>query len=120
MGRDPSANARRWGEQAFRSTSVRAPLEDAREAFDRVSSLGGDLSGRIRHVGSRTFCRHGDGWVQAEVYDLGGEPELVRIQAFSTEYFALLTKHPQISGVLAIGDAVCFLPEGQVYLISTS
>jgi hypothetical protein len=106
------------GGAAVRASRFIGRLKDARLALDRASSLGGELSGSIRHVGSRTFYRHGSGWVQAEVYDLTGEPTLVKITAYAPEYFTLLDAHPEVARILAIGDSVCFLLDGTVYLIS--
>jgi hypothetical protein len=94
-----------FGSSIELSKHVKA-LREARSAGDRI---GGTI---IRRVGNRTFYHRFGLYVEAPILDLEAkeiDKRLVRIEAFSPEYFALLKKTPNLSGVLALGNSLLFL-----------
>lgn len=80
----------------------------------RESRAGEDaISGAfIRRAGNRTFFHKAGLYVESPILDM--EPEaiqkkLVRIEAFSKDYFDLLQKKPDLSKVLALGNSLLFV-----------
>ena len=73
---------------------------------DRMKSL-------MRLVEGVAFYKRGDVWVQA---DLPAKPKIEEVEAFSEEYFDLITKDPKIGKFLALGR-VDFVWDGVVYKI---
>ncbi len=56
-------------------------------------------------AGGRTFYRVGDRWVD-QACSAEWEKRAVRIEAFSTEYFELLAKAPDLKAVFALGNRI--------------
>ncbi len=92
-----------------------------------AADLAGALSGRfaasvlgekreeqalVTRVGSRTFYRIGERWVDAE-YDK--KIETRKIEAFSEEYFELIHKHPDLAKCFALGEQVVVMVIATAY-----
>lgn len=104
----------------------RGYFSDAIALSKEVKSLrekrtaGGDIAGGlVRRVGNRTFLVRDGLTVESAILDLDSEAllkTLVRIEAFSPEYFELLKKKG-VARILALGDSVIFLDGGKAIQI---
>lgn len=111
------------GERNTRTWTDASPIElskavrELREARSEDGQVGGAL---VRRVGERTFyLRHGL-TVESPILDLDAaviEKRLVRIEAFSKEYFDLLAARPTLAKVLAISDRILFVDGEKLYLV---
>ena len=66
----------------------------------------------VERVGTRTFYRVSDRWVDAS-YDKTGVTR--KVQLFSEEYFQLIRKHPELAGCFALGERVVVVLGETVY-----
>ena len=66
-------------------------------------------------VGSRTFYRDGETWVDSLVKQ---DTDKTKIELFSDAYFRLLDEHPEAGPYLALGEHVVFVLEGTAYEIT--
>jgi hypothetical protein len=86
----------------------------------REAQGSGDVGGlAVRRVDGRIFLMRPGIIVESAVLDMDSEvltKKLVRIEAFSTEYFTLLQK-PGLTKVLALGDSLLFLDGDRVVQI---
>jgi Ca-activated chloride channel family protein len=73
-----------------------------------------EISSETRFAGGRAFYRNGDLWVDAYLQRTD-QSQPVRLNFASTEYFALLRKHPEVRDWLALGPNVQFVLDGRVY-----
>lgn len=69
----------------------------------------------IRVIGTKTFYRNGDGWVDGE-YD--GKAATTKIKAFSDEYFRLLRSTPDLGRYLALGQRVVVVLGKTIYEVA--
>jgi len=89
------------GREAVESSLDRsANLRDA----TRVAPGGAEATRRV--VDGRGFVRASDAWVE-DGLDPSARPDRT-IRAMSDEYFQLITDHPELARVLALGDRVRF------------
>ena len=70
---------------------------------DARGDVSGKKSGAMKHVSGRSFLRRSGLWWEVKL-DLRKKRRV--IEAFSTEYFALLEKNPAIGPVLKLGNVV--------------
>jgi hypothetical protein len=69
----------------------------------------------VRYVGSKSFFRRGDGWVDSGVNEKN-EKNVKKIKRFSDEYFELVDKHGKdVAKYLAFDEPVTLVLDGQVY-----
>jgi Ca-activated chloride channel family protein len=69
----------------------------------------------VRYVGSKSFFRRGDRWVDSGVNEKN-EKNVKKIKRFSDEYFALVDKHGKdVAKYLAFDEPVTLVLAGQVY-----
>jgi len=127
-GRLP-AERRGGGEEAEREKEVerlrRGYFKDAIALSREVKSLrekrvaGGWGQGLIRRVGNRTFLVRSGLIIESSILDLEAAEltrRLVRVEAFSAEYFELL-KREGMGRVLALGDSLLFVDGKKVVQI---
>ncbi len=67
-----------------------------------------ELLATVRHIGRKTFTRIGDRWVDSA---FTREMKVRAVTFASDAYFALLTEHPELKDVLALGDKVTVVLE---------
>jgi Ca-activated chloride channel homolog len=67
------------------------------------ADAAGAKSSALRRAGGRTFTLRDSVWTDAGIR---GEARVVRLQAFSPAYFALLTAIPELRELLAVGENV--------------
>jgi Ca-activated chloride channel family protein len=83
-------------------------LKGLRESRTGENGIGGAL---VRRVGDRTFFQRFGMDVESSILDLDGQEldrRLVRIEAFSEAWFALLKSRPELAKILALGDDILF------------
>jgi Ca-activated chloride channel family protein len=69
----------------------------------------------VRYVGSKSFFRRGDRWVDSSVNEKN-EKNVKKIKRFSDEYFELVDKHGKdVAKYLAFDEPVMLVLDGQVY-----
>lgn len=69
----------------------------------------------VRLVGSKTFYRDGERWVDSE-YD--AKIETRKVQAFSDDYFKLLSETPELGKYLALSSRLVVVLSGTAYEIT--
>jgi hypothetical protein len=69
-------------------------------------------AGLVRFVGSRTFYRDGEKWVDSR-YQAGQETD--KITLFSDEYFELIDRHAEAGKYFALGNRVVVILDGKAY-----
>ncbi|MFA6318239.1 MAG: VIT and VWA domain-containing protein [Elusimicrobiota bacterium] len=74
------------------------------------------LASEIKTVGSKTFYKRGDEWVDG-AYELAGKPSATTVAFLSDAYFELLRRHPGTRGWLSLGKRVTFMLGGKAYRI---
>lgn len=67
-----------------------------------------------RFIAGKSFYQNGAQWVDAEAQQLK-DAKPVKLEFGSTDYFALLTKHPAAAQWLALGKSVQFVLNGTLY-----
>jgi Ca-activated chloride channel homolog len=79
-----------------------------------VQAFNADAAGRVsmNFIGSKTFYREGDRWVDAE-YD--GKAKPVALNLFSKEYYDFVAANAKAGRYLAQGERVVLCWNGQVY-----
>jgi Ca-activated chloride channel family protein len=86
----------------------------------REAQGGGSQGGIVKTIGDRTFIyRHG---LYVESAILAMEPAAIeskirKVEAYSAEYFDLMTKAPELAQVLALGENLLFLHGGSIIQI---
>jgi hypothetical protein len=78
----------------------------------RPGSKEVDARAGFKSVGSRTFYRDGDKWVDSR-YD--EQLETVKLPLFGKQYFELLTRHPEAGKYFALGSRVVVVLDGKAY-----
>jgi Ca-activated chloride channel family protein len=71
----------------------------------------------IQYAGGRAFYWKDGKWIDS-LYD--GKKEPKKVPAFSDDYFKLLSAHLDLSSVLALGEKVVFVIDGQAYEITAA
>ncbi|MDP7034752.1 MAG: VIT and VWA domain-containing protein [Planctomycetota bacterium] len=101
----------------FRNASGRAGgLYDMAESEAEDKGLDRHHAMRVlRYVGSRTFYRSGDGWIES-TYEEAFAKKVTELKLASEEYLALVQKHPTVTKYLALGQVV-FTYHGAWYKI---
>ena len=66
----------------------------------------------VRYVGSRTFYRDGEKWVDSK-YE--SKQETTKVKLFSDDYFNLLKKHADAAKYFALGKYVVVILDGKAY-----
>lgn len=69
----------------------------------------------IQYVAGRAFYWQDGKWIDC-LYD--GKKDMKKVPAFSDEYFGLLRQHADLKSVLALGERVVFVLDGQAYEIT--
>ena len=94
--------------------SVQASRLQEADAADGLSDSAKEESGesRVSHVGTRTFRRIGERWVDTD-YD--EKSETVKVELFSAEYFKLIRDHNELAKCFALGDRVVVVLNGVAY-----
>ena len=75
---------------------------------------GSRESADIHRVGGRSFHRIGGVWVDS-AFRKGMETKVKKVKAFSTEYFELLDKHPELAKVFAFSTRILVVLGEQVF-----
>ena len=118
-GKRVPKKARRARIRASRGVNA-ARLADASD-LDRYDSVldaeeASEAKGRhgavVKRVGTRTFYRIENRWVDAS-YDRNTTTR--KVEPFSTEYFELLRKHPRLAKCFALGERVVVVIDGVAY-----
>ena len=68
-------------------------------------SLAQAAKANTRRVGDRTFYKVGERWVESGL-PADWDKQATKVPAFSKDYFDLLTAHPELKDVLALGKQV--------------
>ncbi len=94
--------------------AAEAPLPQATVV---VSGADGQAVARnpVRAAGSRTFFLRGGAWVDS-AYDPTTEPRVISFA--SDAYFDLLSAHPDLGEVLALGEEVIVVVDGTAYRVT--
>lgn len=87
----------------------------------RESQAGGSKGGLVKSVGDRTFIARFGLYVESSI--LAMEPAAIegkikKVEAYSAEYFDLLTRAPHLAAVLALGENVLFVESGTIYQVT--
>jgi Ca-activated chloride channel homolog len=102
----------RVGEMAVRqSKRDRAQQEAVREETDATSSA-------VRKVGGKTFYLSDDVWTDSEFKPEAKLPETA-LEFGGDEYFALVTREPQLARFFSLGERVVVVYKGRVYRVSS-
>jgi Ca-activated chloride channel family protein len=92
-----------------------APAVTAFSITERELSERAKVVENVRYVGSKSFFRRGDRWVDSSVNDKN-EKQAKTIKRFSDEYFELVDKHGKdVAKYLAFDEPVTVVLDGQVY-----
>lgn len=73
---------------------------------------GGAKAPALTYVGSRTFYRDGEKWIDSR-YD--GHAKTTKVKLFSDEYFDLVSRHPESSKCFALGPQIIVMLDGKAY-----
>lgn len=110
--KDAEADARQEVERGYFGTAVDLSLQIKR-LRDAQDGGVGPGQGLVKRVDNRTFYSRPGVWVESAVLDLAPEAitgKLVRIEAFSAEWFALATRTGgALRKILALGDSLLFV-----------
>ena len=90
---------------------------DLRQNANQDEGRRKDGTTMISRVGSLTFYRQGEGWVDSRLTVKSSGKDEVKITYLSSEYFDFLKAHPEAGKILALGSTVSFLWEGKVIRI---
>jgi Ca-activated chloride channel homolog len=103
------------GDLALRQEQLKRAYS-RRSAYDVAASRpAGMAQGReeaVRYVGSRTFYRDGDKWVDSK-YE--SKQEITKVELFSDDYFNLIKKYPEAAKYFALGKQVVVVLGGKAY-----
>ena len=99
-----------WGEGAVGLSRDLA----AERKSSNVAAKGEE--GLVRYAGEKRFVRRGDAWVDEEFSD---DMDVTEIEFLSDEYFELLSNHPDIKHILALGENVTFVFDNRAYRITS-
>ena len=85
--------------------------------FAATRPAGYDTAGRraqqvMQYVGSRTFYRDGDKWVDSRYK---AEQETTKVKAFSKEYFDLVAANEDLGKCFALGSKVIVVVADKAY-----
>ena len=109
----PAANGF-FGGSAGRSAGPALPMVPFAEQADREAKAARET---VRSIGTRTFYRRGDRWVDSLVTK-EQEATATRIKQFSDEYFALARRHgKKMSQYMVFDQPVLLTLENRAYLI---
>ena len=104
--RDPSALAMSAAPAALQASETEARDELKKE---------GRASVETRTVGDKTFYKRGRTWTDSDAETDEARPaKTMTVKAGSSEYFALLTKAPELARWFALGDDVTVLWRGTI------
>jgi Ca-activated chloride channel homolog len=101
---------------AIASPTPRAAGATAKPAADAAKRVAA-YAQQNRFVAGKSFYQNGEQWVDAEAQQLK-DAKPVKLQFGSTEYFALLAKHPAAAQWLALGKSVQFVLNGTLYEVA--
>jgi Ca-activated chloride channel family protein len=87
--------------QAFEKARAAAEQRATTNLADADASIATNTD--MRRVGTRTFARRGDTWVDTGKRD---SMQVTKVRAFSEAYFKLIEAIPELREVLALGDKV--------------
>jgi Ca-activated chloride channel family protein len=88
----------------FESARTASQQRSAKSVAAADEAMGMDAAAAgLRRVGSRMFQRDGDRWVDTR---MTAELRVYKVKAYSTAYFSLIEKLPELREVLALGDRV--------------
>jgi hypothetical protein len=73
-------------------------------------------SQQTQFVGGKNFFQNGNQWIDSAIQK-SANASRTRVQFGSSEYFALLAKHPQAGAWLALGQNIQFVLGGTIYEI---
>jgi len=127
-GRQLNMLAESAGKSAFGQRAQKGALQRAAQApaADAAGGFGGAkyysaeedkevVVSTVRHLGSKTFYRRGDRWVDAAV-STEEEKDAIQIDRYSKDYFDLVSKHGRaIAKYLAIDEKVVVKLGDEVY-----
>ncbi len=95
------------------SRPVLLPNQPEPNAASRVAQY----AQQNRFVAGKSFYQNGAQWVDAEAQQLK-DAKAVKLQFGSTDYFALLARHPHAAQWLALGKSVQFVLNGTLYEVA--
>jgi Ca-activated chloride channel family protein len=73
----------------------------------------------MRTIGGKTFYLRNGVWTDAE-YKADAKLPSTTVKFSSTEYFDLLSKHPQLGRYFALGESVVVVFEGRIYRVESA
>jgi Ca-activated chloride channel family protein len=73
-------------------------------------------SASIRTIGGKTFYLRDGVWTDSE-FKAESKLPTTTVKFSSTEYFDLLSKHPELGKYFALGEAVLVVFEGRIYRV---
>lgn len=79
----------------------------------------GRKSASMRTVGGKTFYLRDGVWTDSE-YKAESKLPTTTVKFSSTEYFDLLSKHPELGKYFALGEAVLVVFEGRIYRVENA
>ena len=79
---------------------------------DKAGGSAGNKGAMVKRVGSRTFYRVKDRWIDAD-YD--EKVETKKVEVFSEEYFELIRKHKELARCFALGEQVIVVVDVKAY-----
>ncbi|MEK7484983.1 MAG: VWA domain-containing protein, partial [Planctomycetota bacterium] len=94
-----------------RETASMEDMDKQNESDDGAVS-----SDPMKMIGSKTFIKRGNTWVDSTL-PADKKEALLKIVAFSKEYFELIQKNADVAKYLSIGANIIFVFEGQYYHI---
>lgn len=86
----------------------------------REAQGGGSQGGIVKSVGDRTFIYRYGLYVESAILAMDPaaiESKIKKVEAYSTEYFDLIARSPELAQVLALGENLLFLDKDAIIQI---
>ncbi len=115
--RRPKAKPRRNDFGGFEEETGRDSVaaSEATRDYKERSSLSGEQATTRRYLAGRTFALKGGVWIEDGI-DLNKE-KVINVEAYSSEYFALLRAHRDFARAVQLGEALVMRLNGKVYRV---
>lgn len=88
---------------AFESARKASAQREARSVAAADASFGSETDAPTKRAGTRTFTRDSDRWVDTR---MKAGLQVYKVKAYSTSYFALVDKLPELRDAFALGDRI--------------
>jgi Ca-activated chloride channel family protein len=96
--------------------ATKSPAMASKPKADAASRVA-QYAQQNRFIAGKSFYQNGEQWVDADAQQFK-DAKPVKLQFGSTEYFALLAKHPAAAQWLALGKSVQFVLSGTLYEVA--